>query len=355
MPEAGLTIPFVDTDTEDTQTTERRFVRLEQIDPPESNDTVTMFDIQQMVARARMGISARTFKPHNCPAYINNQSIISQFDFYSWPSAVDLPHTIISSLGEVTVPQIVEKEVHFSQTFELSDVVELDFILTRIVSATWETDCHDADGKVVDAVDVGTPYMDGLSTIRIAKPVFGVVRIVGIKKGAQHSLNVRLVKLVPAQHNGDLPTEEAFNESGAANHYTYQEWLNLFYGFTDAVSWRNQHGDDEALGKDPVNLTGLSISNLQATVTAKWMDKGEEKTEQLRMKIPQCVRDLLEACGIDTDGDGVPDFWGDLPESVFKLCGPGDHNPLQVYISQCTCNVLAVIERDNDENSWCKS
>ncbi len=352
MTDAALTIPF-SAGAGDTQTTERRFVHLEQIDPPESSNTVTMFDISQMVARARMGISARTFKPFNCPAYINNQSIISQFDFYSWPSAVDLPHTIISSLGEVSVPKIVEKTIHFSRPFELSDVVELDFIMTSITSATWETACYDADGKVVE---VCTPYMDGLSTIRIDKPVFGVVRIVGIKKGAKHSLNVRLVKMVPAQHNGDLPTEEEFEESGAAAHYTYQEWLSKFYGFTDAVSWQGQQGNDKALGKEPVNLTGLSISNLQATVTSKWIGvDGEEKTEQLRMKIPQCIQDLLSACGTDTDGDGIPDYWGTLPERSFRLCGPGDHNPYQVYISQCTCNILAVIERDNDENSWCKS
>lgn len=350
MVDAALTIPFT-ADQAATSTTERRFVHLEQIKRFESQKTVTMFDVQQMVARARSGKSARTYKPDDCPAYIRSNSLVTEFNFYVWPSSVDLPHTVFSSIGSVSAPEIIEKTVQFSATFKLTDVIEFDFVLTDIVSAVWETDCYDAEGQ---KIDVGEPYMDGLSTMRISKPAFGVVRITGIKKGAQHSVNVRLVKHVPAQSNGDLPTEEEFNESAASAHYTYQEWLSRFYGYTDVVSWNSRQGI-ETVPQEPVNMTGLSITNLQATVTAKWMGvDGEEKTKSLRMEIPQCLRDLLAACGVDTDGDGIPDYFGPgTGEEIFDICGDGDEPVTNVYVSACTVKKLLAVAQDDDESSWC--
>lgn len=347
MTEAALTIPFAAA-AGSTATPERRFVHLEQIKHDQSRETVTMYDLQQMVARARSGMSARTYKPPACPAYIEGNSLVSWFDFYSWPSHLTLPHTIKASLGEVSPPKIVEKPVEFSTTFELSDTVEFDFMLTQITSFAWETPCYDSLGRVVDDVDLS---MDGLTTLRASSPIFGVVRIKGKKKGGQHELNVRLVKMVPVRPDGELPTEEEWEESGANEFYTYQEWLDQYYGFTDAVTW---DGDD-SVPKEPVNMTGLSITNLQATVTALWWDGGKtEETESLRMEIPQCLQDLLRACGIDTDGDGIPDYWGPgTGQQIFDMCDQGEESPWNVYVSGCTGKELLAVKQNDDDNSWC--
>jgi len=345
MTEAALTISFTDSDSE-TATANRRFVHLEQIKESESKKTVTMYDLKQMVARAKSGLSARTYKPDKCPAYIDGNSVVSWFNFYSWPSSLTLPHTIGASLGNVSPPKMVEKAVDFSATFELSDTIEFDFMLTEVTSARWETPCYDKDGKVVD--DLDDPVMDGLTTMRVDKPVFGVVRIKGKKKGGQHEVNVRLVKTIPNKPDGTLPTEEEWIEAGGDGYGSYQDYLDQYYGFTDIKTWESNKGN-EIVPNEPINMTGLSITNLQVTVIAKWFDDGEEQSESLRMEIPQCLKDLLEAC----DGDGSN---ADGDQSIFNMCGSinGDGDPIvNVYISSCTGIELAAIEEEQDENSWC--
>ena len=350
----SLSISFSN-DAAQTTTPDRRFVHLEQIKEDGTRKTVTMYDLRQMVYRARWGVSARTYKPPDCPAAIEGNSIVSWFDFYSWPSSLTLQHTITSSLGSVSAPQIIEKAVSFSVTFELSDVVEFDFMLSHISSWVWETPCIDADGKTVSIADVGTPTMDGLTTLRIDKPVFGVLRIQGLKKGAKHTVNVRLLKVVPVSPDGDFPTEEEFEESEAAEHMTYQEWLNQYYGYTDVVTWNNLLGNYNAVPQEPVNMTGLSITNLQVIVTALWMGfDGKVKSESLRMAIPQCLQDLLSACGVDTDGDGIPDCWLDCNNVLLEICKKYNI-PVNVYVSSCSGGVITAISADKDSSGWCGS
>lgn len=353
MTEPALSLSFSNEIKQDTSTPDRRFVHLEQIEEDGTKKTVTMYDLQQMVYRARWGVSARTYKPPDCPGGIEGFTIISWFDFYSWPSSLTLPHTIACSLGSVSEPQVVEVPVEFSATFELSDTIEFDFMLSRITSWTWETDCINAEGETIRDIDVGTPTMDGLTTLRIDTPIFGVLRVKGLKKGAKHTVNVRLVKIVPVRPDGSFPTEEEFNESEASEHMTYQEWLNQYYGYTDAVTWANLMGNTQVVPNEPVNMTGLSITNLQVTVTALWLDHaGEVQSESLRMKIPQCLQDLLRACGVDTDGDGIPDFWGDYRHVVLEIC-KGYDIPMNVYVSICSGRELLAIKADKDFASWC--
>lgn len=368
MSETSLTISF--TGDSQSATVEDRFVHLEQIDDDGSRDTVSMYDIQQMVARAKAGMSARTYKLSDCAAYIDGQSVVVDFDFYVWPSSIDLLHTISSSIGEVSPPEIIDKSVEFSVTFEMSDVVEFDFMLSEITSYSWETGCYDADGQ---GVEPGELVIDGMTTVRIDRPVFGVVRIKAKKKGAQHSLDVRLVKYVSAGADGSAPTEDDFEESGANSFYTYQEWLSTFYSYTDIYTWNGIDPPDES-----INLTGLKITSLNATVTAHWVDiNGDEVTESLTMEVPQCVEDLLTMCGDGDGGDGDEDeilnpgggldVCGDAEDECKERCDeqfPEDDGKREtcreacepqpnVYVSSCTGEVLDVRYPREDPDSWC--
>ena len=143
MSNGQLLIPFMDQEQVRSSGPDRIFVHLEQVEHNEQQDTVTMFDIQQMIARAKGGVSAKTYKAPGCSAWIEGDSIVMEFDFWAWPSDPDLIYTLSAGMGNVTSPQIITETVEFSRTFELSDVIEFDFILETLTSWRWETDCYD--------------------------------------------------------------------------------------------------------------------------------------------------------------------------------------------------------------------
>lgn len=345
MSESSLTISFLD--TYESVSTDRVFVHLEQKDHNEQQETVNMYDIQQMVARAKSGISARTYKSPGCPAYIDGDSIVMDFDFYAWPSDPNLIYTITSGLGNVTDPQIIQKQVQFSVTFEMSDIYEFDFILEDITSIDWETECYDSDGRVVEDVTV---EMDGYTTLRASAVIFGVIRITGTKRGALHTLTSRLVKT-----QAEPPSEQEFNDSGAGRYATYYDFMGMYWPASNIDSWEDVYGNDQPVVEEQVNYTGLKLTNLKVSVTAHWFDGGEEKTSSIILEAPQCIKDLLTACGVDTDGDGIPDDWSDLEDILLNgMClNPENTNPWNVYVSSCTGKTLLAVQEEMDENAWC--
>lgn len=322
------------------------FCHLEQIEQPQSAKTVTMTDISQMIARARMGLSARTYKPESCAGAISGDTISVWFEFYVWPSHEELPYALTAGLGNISNPEVIHKPTEFSATFEFSDRIELDFIMDDIDSYTWETDCYDSDGVRVD--EKPEIWLENYHTIMASEPVFGVIRIHGKKRGAKFVLTQRMVKYVPVNPDGDVPDEGAFQESGAGDYYTYEKWLSKFFG--------RKNEDDDGI-QPPTNMTGLKISNLQVGVTAHYFDLGGEKaTETLRLEVPQCVKDLLAACGVDTDGDGIPDVWDEdaIFRSTLTICGPDDDPPTIVYVSSCTGKEVGTRSAgDDDSGDWC--
>ena len=345
----NLSVNLSSQDTTATDTTPVRFVHLEQVVPDETKVSVTAIDIQRMVAMAKAGRSASNYKQPDCQAYIDGMSLVVDFRFYSWPRQVNLPYTVSSSYGAVSSPRIIRKLVQVSETFELTDAIELDYVLTGLDSYTWETECYDRNGKVIEPKPTVT--VDGTTTLRCSEPCFGVVRIVGYKMGAEHTVTGRLVKYVPTPPAGGTPDEESFKESGADSFYTYQKWLDEFFGYRDVATWNGEDIDGDAY----TNTTGLKITNLNITVTAKWEGvDGEEKTESLRMEVPQCVQDLLATCdppsGIDGGGGGTGD--GNSTEDVILLIRKAENIPYNVYVSACDGKVITAVRQDKDGNSW---
>lgn len=336
MSNASLAISFT-ADRGLSSTADRVFVHLEQVVPNEQQNSVTMFDIQQMVSRARNGMSARTYKSPGCPAYIDGDSIVMNFDFHAWPSDPDLIYALTSGLGNITDPIVIQKQVEFSATFEMSDVVEFDFILEDIDSAEWETECYDSQGRVVDNVTV---EMDGYTTLRASAVVFGVVRIIGTKRGARHTLTSRLVK-----SQAEPPSQQEFDDSGAGRYTTYNDFMGMYWPSSNIDSWTDVHGEEQTPPPEPVNYTGLKLTNLKVSVTAHWVVDHEEKTDQLIIEAPQCIKDLLAVCDGDEDkilSGGDRTIRG----------GSGEDLPWNVYVSGCTGNFLVAIRPEEDESSW---
>ena len=314
-----------------TETEARRWVHLTQPVEDGMDKTASMFDIAQMVARARSGDSAFTYKKNECPAGINeNGNLNIRLDFESWPSFPTLAYTVSSNIGQVSPPQIIEEFVEFSLVFGKTDAVELDFILKEITSLTWETECIDLEGNVLPDQPL---EMDGLTTVRTEQEIFGVARVRGTKIGASHRLTTQLIKSYPVRPDTPLP-EEGVDA----------EMLEEYWAYTDVATWNGEPVDES----ETVDMTGLKLENLSITITATWINtEGEEQSENMRLAIPQCIKDLLLAC------DGDPEsFTGGSGTTV---CDLGDREThLTVYRSSCTGDVLEERRTKDDPDSWCE-
>lgn len=315
-----------------SSTSERRFVHLTQ--PVESgmDKTASMFDISQMISFARIGLSAFSYKKNSCPANVTATGVQVRLDFEAWPSSKTLEYILESNIGHISSPTIISEYTSFSVVFGKTDVVELDFILESISSQYWETSCYSVDGEQIPDQIV---TLDGDTTLRTDIPIFGVLRITGKKIGARHRVTHTLIKSVPFRPesipDADLPEIED---------KTQEETADVYWGYTDVVTWDNEPVDP----LDSINLSGLSITNLQITIRARWVDtEGNEQSESMSLTIPQCVKDLLSMC----DGEGEE---GNIGVDFCKKYHGKSYDV--VYYSTCSGNVLQkrTVTPDDD---WC--
>ena len=317
-----------------TPANSHRFVHLTQPHETGMDKTASMFDISQMIARARSGQSAFTYKKNNCPAGVTDTGVNIRLDFEAWPSSPDLPHTISANIGEVSPPTLIDEYTEFSLVFEMSDVVELKFILSEITNYHWETDCYDKTWKPLTTPPEIT--MDGLTTVRCDQPIFGVVRIRGKKIGARHRLTTKLLKSYPVRPDEPLPEEGISAED-----------LEKYWAYTDVATWNGNPVDEN----ETIDMTGLSLDNLSITVTAVWLNsEGKEESFSMQLEIPQCIKDLLAVC----DGN-LENFGGGAFTTGTTICDLAD-NPeqLTVYQSGCTGKVIDERKTKDDPDSWCE-
>jgi len=305
-----------------------RFVHLTQPIEDGMNKTASIFDISQMIERAKSGMSAHTYKKDSCPAGVTKDGVTVRLDFNSWPSYPTIKHTIYSNIGEVSPPEIIEEYTEFSLVFGMTSVVEIDFILKDITSIKWETPCYDKKGRMLFNKEV---WMDGLTTVRTSEELFGVVRICGTKVGAKHTLVANIIKSYP------IRPDEPILEEGITS-----DMLEEYWAYTDVNTWNGEPVDEN----DTVDMTGLSIDNLSIVITSEWLDKdGKIATEQIGLNIPQCIQDLLSNCD------------GNLENSTnigTKACSSDDQQVLTVYISSCTGKVIEERITKEDPDSWCE-
>ncbi len=320
MSDSALSIAFTSVASGVTDSHARRYVHLEQIiDTVDEERSATMTDISQMIARAKSGVSAFTYKASECSYTYENNIFSTWFHFYVWPSSTTLPYELTSSAGIIDRGEVIKEKVTFIVVFELSDSVALDFLLE---DATFkpETTYYGEDGAVLYDIDL---QMDDYTTIRSNKQFFGVVEVSGNKIGKKHKLTTQLTAELPDADATLIPT--------------------------DIVSWQTGFAESILPPVGGLNMTGYSITNLAITIIAKWIDvSGEEAAEILKLEVPQCVKDALEMCGDPTNLDGLGaivnissnyEISGDDPEPT------GRKNAL-IYFSICDGSVLDIVETD---------
>ncbi len=320
--------------TGETSTAQKRWVSLTQPVENGMDTTASMYDIAQMIARARSGNSAFTYKKDQCSAGVDgNGNVNVRLDFKAWPSFPSLAYTVESSFGAISAPVITEEYTEFSVIFQKSDAVELDFILKNISQITWETDCYDLAGNKINSPDI---TVDGLTTLRTETKIFGVARIRGQKYGAQHRVTATLIKSLPVRPENPLP------DAGVT-----ADMLAEYWAYTDIQTWNGEPVN----AAETVDMTGLHLDNLAITVTAKWINTaGEEESASMRLTIPQCVQDLLAAC----DGN-LENFNGSNGGGETGICNLADREShLTVYTSGCTGDVLDKRTTVDDPDSWCE-
>ncbi len=325
--EQQLTISF---DGKGASLSENRWVHLTQPIESGMDKTASMYDISQMVARARAGQSASTYKKNQCAVVVSSNSITITLEFSSWPSSIPLEYIVEASLGTLS-PKIYSYEyTEFSIVFGKTDAVELDFVLHSTASFTWETSCWSVDGLLLKNQDV---TLDG-TTLRTEVPVFGVLRVIGRKLGFNHTVTCKLVPSI-----AEKPIAPDSNT-------TVQEFIDYFKP-TDLGTW-----DGIPVNPDTTtNTSGYSITNLSVDITAKWLTaEGEEQKEVMRLNIPQCMKDLLSTC--DGDLESFNNFEDTFDGESTHICDNPEGN-LTVYVSDCSGRVLAERLTATDPDGWC--
>ena len=260
-----------------------RWVNLEAVEQPEVTQYGNLYDIDQMRARARSGLSAWSYIKAGCPLTIDdgagNIMVDVALDFFSFPSAPDLVYQVSASIGTVG------ERIRLEQAREL-DVVftgsryQLPWYATG-VSAEWVTPVFRSDGSIIPEpvpirVDAGNALVVDAEGV-----AFGCARLKCLAHGFLHTTVIRLVK---------------------------------------QAATKDEDGN--------LNTTGYRIENLACTANSSW-DGG---AETLALPIPKCVEDYLATC---------PD--GELKSSI--TIDPGGEPRPYVYYNDCTGSVLLVIYR----------
>jgi hypothetical protein len=258
-----------------------RWVRLEQAEHPEVMQYANLYDIDQMMARARSGLSAWSYVKDSCPITINDDGTVDvALDFYSFPSAFDFTYAVSASIGTVGERIRVEQERELDIIFTGSRV-DLPWFAS-MASVEWISPVFRSDGS-----QIARPHITIEDAALVADAddiAFGVARLRCIAHGYLHTTVIRLVKQTTEQ-----------DEDGN------------------------------------VNTTGYKIENLRCAATAAWQDEdGAARTEQLDLDIPKCVEDYLATC---EDGE---------PKGGTR--GGDDEEPRPVvYYNDCTGSVLLVV------------
>lgn len=255
---------------------------LEQEYKTESEKTANLYDIQQMLGLAKLGLSPFSYIADNCQ-YIttseDSSKAIIRLDFYVWPSQLDLEYNLSTELGIISNGIIHQEATEFDLIFNGSSYEEMDFIFSgRFTSGM---PIIRPDGSKITSMPlvitpISTPYMmveD--SSVTLSEEVYTVFRATGTKKGYKHTITMT------------LGTE-----------------------------------------------TGYKVENLDNSITLKYIDEyGEEQIEVLDLIIPPCVEDLLTTCP-------NPNNIEDILKYTLVINSDNSNNLYKVYVSSCDGSIV---------------
>ncbi len=155
-------------------------LELVQIDAPDEGLDVTVSEIEEMVARARSGLSARTFRRDSCAMSfdVESETITAWYDFAIYPSDIDLSYNLTANMGVLSDQAVSSEYVEFSVVFEKSATVDLGFLLSDVISMTWEYPPHTPDGERISSAP--SVAIEGTRLV-LDQPAFAVLRVAGRK------------------------------------------------------------------------------------------------------------------------------------------------------------------------------
>lgn len=210
------------------------WLNMEQILPPGSEAGVNYADLNQMIARASSGLSARTYRRHGCEVTIDGDLVSFPLDFYVWPSDLALVYSLsVSGPGELLEREQVQVEREQNVIFPMSDYADLGQLVASLDSRRWETPIFNEFGHDIGHLE---PRPEGAG-LCVDTTCFGVLRANYHAAGFKHRLVISLNK-----------------------------------------------------------PNGSAVKDLDISVTASWFEGDERQDRELPLDIPQCVLDYLSFC-----------------------------------------------------------
>jgi len=289
------------------------WVRLEQVVPSRLSYYASARDIYKMWTAAVTGKSAQTLRPPGCPIGFAGSDIYVWLGFYAWPSSPDLVYGLSPAIGTIGPKTRIRKDKEFSLFVNNADKIDLTYYMEDTTVA-WETPCYNRYGD-----EIPTPEITIFGNyLKFSSTVFGGLRVKGTAVGGYYVSEMILSK--------PLTIEELTEEESKA----LQEQEKEEYKSDGIMVY---------VPKKTTRLNGYKIENLENTVTASWLEPdGSTDTDQLRLDIPQCVKDALAMC---------PDMYG----TIVLLCK--DISLRKVYYSTCKENTIIAIWDGADPMKYC--
>lgn len=247
------------------------WINLEQEGIPTSQNNVSTSDLNQMLARALSGLSARSYPPDRCPSVsIDSKGTVSvKMTLYVWPSSLGLPYTLQATGATIGDQSAVRhhREIDIAATGQ--EVIGLPWI-TEQAEVAWQLGCFDRSSESIVPPGIS---VDGPKVV-LTKACYGVMRLRGVALGYSYPVVCSFAKV------------ELDPESG-----------EYAWSATDEVT---------------------------ISVTASWVDAaGESRSEILEMMLPDCAKDLLELCPNDVPkviGLIVPEQYKKRPRLRYNAC-----------------------------------
>lgn len=227
MRHIDLSIPFAGAGAESAQ------ISADVVQVDTGADVASLGDLNQMVARAAAGRSARDYMLECCPAAAVRKSILTvTLEIMVYPSDLDLAYSLAVDWGNLSPARLVRKARRLNVIFDGTEAVTLDFLFQgEFIPAMPFFDLAGARIRVPEIIQSGLQ-------LNLSQPVYGVFRAIGDSTGYLHTITMDL------EINPDL-----------------------------------------------------KISNLRNAVTLTYIDgAGKLAAKKLDLKIPQCVADLLALC-----------------------------------------------------------
>jgi len=194
-----------------------------------------LYDVQQMIAYARSGVSAQTYQKEDCPVKITGKNTaVIDLPFFVFPSSMNLSFSLDAGIGTISNLKTVEEQRTISVIIPEQKEVELGFLISDY-SIEWVTPAFDG------GAEVAKPTLEIVNGVLVAeKKVFGIVEITGKAIGYKYNLSISL------------------------------------------VGWDQN-----------------KISNLHETIIATWNNNGAVETQTLDIVFPDCVEQILSYCDGD--------------------------------------------------------